>query len=211
MLSTQVHGPRSKCSSVQHAVFTVENLADHLPSSTSRWSKVGRHGHAWLRQRGASRRWLTPVPAPYYSFDSSWQPAWRRALPLLDSTCSMARFNGRAPLPEARWWEAVNPFPPTCTVGGPAMDPASRPALQRSICQWSLPQHVVWMPMCLGRLHSASHVDDLHCRIRRRLRLYSTAAYRLEALCELRLMGCTRVCVLVALSARSCEVAPVIA
>ena len=61
------------------------------------------------------------------------------------------------------------------------MDPASRPALQRSICQWSLPQHVVWMPMCLGRLHSASHVDDLHCRIRRRLRLCSTAAYRLEA------------------------------
>ena len=43
-------------SSVQHAVFTVENLADHLPSSTARWSKVGRHGLAWLRQSGASRQ-----------------------------------------------------------------------------------------------------------------------------------------------------------
>ena len=182
-----------------------------MPSSTARWSKVGRHGHAWLRQSGASRQWLMPVPVPYCSFHSSWQPAWRRALPLLDSTCSMARFNGRAPLPEARWWEAVNPFPPTCTVGGPAMNAASRPALQRSIRQWFLPQHVVWMAMPSRRVYSTSQLDDLHCRIRRRFRLCSTAAYRLEALCELRLMGCTRVCVLVALSARSCEVAPVIA
>ena len=156
---------------------------------------------------------LSPVPAPFCRFVSSWLPARRRALPLLVCPCCMVRFNGRAPLPDARWWDAVIPSPPTCTVGGPAMDPASRPALQRSIRQWSLPQHVVWMPMCSGRLHSASHVvvDDLHCRIRRRFRLCSTAAYRLEALCELRLMGCTRVCVLVALSARSCEVAPVIA
>ena len=93
---------------------------------------------------------------------------------------------------KARWWQAVNPSPPTCTVGGPALNPASRSALQHPILQWSLPQHVLCMPMCSRRLHSASHVDDLHYRIRRRFHVCSTAAYRVVALCELHSMDRTR-------------------
>ena len=84
---------------------------------------------------------------------------------------------------------------PACTVGGPAMVPANRSALQHPIhvLQWSLPQHVLCMPMCARRLHSAGHVDDLYYRIRQRFHVCSTTAYRLEALCELHPMDRTRV------------------
>ena len=108
--------------------------------------------------------------------DRHWQKAWRQQM--------------------------VKAFPRSMTAGGRAMERADRAAVQRSIRQWSLPQHIVCMPMCSRRLHSASRVDDVHCRIRRRVHLYSTTAYRLEALCELRLMACMRACVLVALPAR---------
>ena len=97
-----------------------------------------------------------------------------------------------AAMAEARWWQAVLPSPPACTAGGPAIYPASRPELQHPIHDWSLPQHVLCMPMCSRRLHSASRVDDLQHRIRRRLHFCSTAAYRLEALDKLNVVDRTR-------------------
>ena len=108
---------------------------------------------------------------------------------------------------EARWWQAVLPSPPACTAGGPAMDPASRPELQHPIHHWSLPQHVVCMPMCSRRLHSASRVDDLQHRIRGRLHFCSTAAYRLEALDKLNPMDRTQAREKRVITRASCEVA----
>ena len=65
------------------------------------------HGQfAWL---AASERRAADCPAVQINEGSAagiWNQRWQKA-------------KGMAT------WQAVNPSPPTCTVGGPAMDPAS--------------------------------------------------------------------------------------
>ena len=89
--SRSVSGPRGlfvSYSSVGHAVFTVENLSDHLPSSTARWSKVRCLGRAWPCRSRALRLQLLPEREPSCSISGCERHAQRPALSQRMHRCS---------------------------------------------------------------------------------------------------------------------------
>ena len=87
------------------------------------------------------------------------------------------------------WWrQVVNSSPRALTPGGRAMEAACRTTLPHQRRQWSLPQLYVCMSACCRRMRSMFHLDGLRLRIRRFHHLYPTAAYPLDAVCELHTM-----------------------
>mmetsp|Transcript_51610 Transcript_51610/g.102712 ORF Transcript_51610/g.102712 Transcript_51610/m.102712 type:complete len:218 (+) Transcript_51610:389-1042(+) len=91
---------------------------------------------------------------------------------------------------------------PVSTMGGPTVEPSCRSALQHQIRQWSLPPPCLSMSMGFRRLRSAWHLDGLHLRTRRFVRLHSCRKMPLEAVEQQLCMEHMRMCVLVSLRAR---------
>ena len=151
----------------EHAVFTVENLADHFPKYFLFQPLDGARSHA-LVARGPARAGLSR-----YEFCRSWRqaaalvvlngmPSARPALPPNDSRCSTVWQVLRVAQASWRWWQVIKRSPPALTAGGRALIPAFGAVLQHQSRHWSLPQPFLPMPGASQRApHSQS--DLLTC------------------------------------------------
>ena len=128
---------------------TLQAIFPHQRLDGARAGLAGTHGSAEI---GTARQLMMSSMAPIGSIGGRGQHAGRRALPPLDIKCSTVRHSLPAAVAKARWWPLLHASLPALTSGGRAIVPSEGNNLQHRRHQRPLPQHVLCMPGCSGRL-----------------------------------------------------------